>query len=75
MPHNEYLSIIETLAEERIHIIKEKPFAVNSEEAIALLKLSNKYGVSIQVTLQRRFNPIFTTFRQLIKRIGGCSFN
>jgi predicted dehydrogenase len=71
LPHNEYLPIIEFLAEKKIHIIKEKPFAVSLEEARALINLTKKYNVSIQVTLQRRFNPIFKSFEQLLKRIGN----
>lgn len=70
VPHSEYLPIIESLATKGIHIIKEKPFAVSLAEATALFELAEKNNVSIQVTLQRRFNPIFRTFCQLAKRIG-----
>ena len=71
LPHNEYLPVIEILAKEKIHIIKEKPFAVSMTEADKFFNLSKDYGVSIQVTLQRRFNPIFKTFCQLIRRVGN----
>lgn len=70
LPHSEYLPIIRKLAEKGIHIIKEKPFALNTKEAEELFALSKTNKVSIQVTLQRRYNPIFKTFCQLVRRIG-----
>ena len=70
VPHNGYLSIIETLARKKIHIIKEKPFAVSLDDALEIKKLIEKNNITLQVTLQRRFNPIFCSFQQLIKRIG-----
>lgn len=70
IPHNEYLPIIRALAERHIDVIKEKPFATSIDEANEMIRLSKEFNISIYVTLQRRFNPIFTTFEQLIKRIG-----
>lgn len=70
VPHTKYLPIIRKLAEYKIDIIKEKPFATSIKEANELKKIVKKYNISIYVTLQRRFNPIFITFKQLIKRIG-----
>jgi predicted dehydrogenase len=70
VPHNEYLPIIKKLAKHKIDIIKEKPFATSIEEANILKDIVAKTNISIYVTLQRRFNPIFLSFRQLIKRVG-----
>lgn len=70
VPHHEYLPIIEKVALKQIHIIKEKPFATNIEEALKIQEIVKKNNVSLQITLQRRYNPIFITFNQLIKRIG-----
>jgi predicted dehydrogenase len=70
VPHNEYLPIIEELASHDIDVIKEKPFATSISEAKALKAIMAKNHISIYVTLQRRFNPIFFTFKQLTKRIG-----
>jgi len=70
VPHKDYLAIIEELANSGINIIKEKPFAATIEEAKAMIKLAKNNNISLQVTLQRRFNPIFISFNQLIKRIG-----
>ncbi len=70
VPHTQYLSIIKKLAKYNIDIIKEKPFAVSIKEANELKKIVNDSKISIYVTLQRRFNPIFVTYKQLMKRIG-----
>ena len=32
--------------------------------------MAKKYQISFQVTLQRRYNPIFVSFNQLINRLG-----
>lgn len=71
-PHSAYLEIIEELAENKINIIKikEKPFATSVNEALRIIDLIKKSNVSIFVTLQRRFNPIFASVPQLIKKIG-----
>ena len=70
IPHNSYLSVIETLAMARIHIIKEKPFAISVDDAKVIKRLIEENDITLQVTLQRRFNPIFRSFRQLLGRIG-----
>ena len=70
VPHKDYLAIIKELANKGIDIIKEKPFAATIEEAKTMIKLAKDNNISLQVTLQRRFNPIFISFNQLIKRIG-----
>jgi predicted dehydrogenase len=70
VPHNEYLPIIRRLAEYKIDIIKEKPFATSIEEANELKQITAATNILIYVTLQRRINPIFLSFKQLMKRIG-----
>ncbi len=70
VPHKDYLSIIKILAKAKIDIIKEKPFATSVDEAKEMIKLAKEYNISFQVTLQRRFNPIFISFSQLLQRIG-----
>lgn len=70
IPHNSYLSVIERLATSQIHIIKEKPFAISVEDAKVIKRLIEENNITLQVTLQRRFNPIFRSFRQLLGRIG-----
>lgn len=70
IPHSNYLSVIEKLATSKIHIIKEKPFAVSVEDAHKIKQFVEENNITLQVTLQRRFNPIFRSFKQLLRRIG-----
>lgn len=70
VPHHAYLGIIKELAESKVHIIKEKPFATSPDEAMEIWNLIQTNKVFLGVTLQRRFNPIYQTFHQLKNRIG-----
>ena len=70
VPHHGYLPIIRTLAKYKKHIIKEKPIATSMREAIEIAKIVQLSGICLLLTLQRRYNPVFTTFAQLVKRIG-----
>jgi len=69
-PHNVYGDIIKAAAEKKLHILKEKPFARNLKEAKEFKKLAENKGIEIMTTLQRRFNPIYTSFHQLADQIG-----
>ncbi|MGE0792607.1 MAG: Gfo/Idh/MocA family protein [Candidatus Woesearchaeota archaeon] len=70
VPHNQYKSIIESSAKQGVHILKEKPFAISVSEAKYFAKLAKENNIEIMTTLQRRFNPIYKTFFQLIDQIG-----
>src|SRR5690606_18053309 len=70
VPHHVYLPILELLAEKQIPILKEKPLARNLEEAKKIKDLVERTNTKLLVTLQRRFNPIFSVFLQLRERIG-----
>ena len=49
-----------------VHVLLEKPFAANIEEAEELEKLSREMNVRLQIGHLERFNPVFTEFQQLI---------
>jgi len=74
IPHDQYLQIIEKASKKGISILKEKPFARNLSEARHFLKLAKDNNIQIMTTLQRRFNPIYTTFFQLVDQIGEPFF-
>lgn len=74
VPHNEYRGIIEEASKRHLHVLKEKPFARNLEEALYFKKLCDENDIELMVTLQRRFNPIYTTFFQLKDQIGEPFF-
>jgi len=70
VPHDQYFDIIKKLVKSKIHILKEKPLALNYKEAVEIYKMTQRANVQLMVTLQRRFNPIFSTFQQLMHQIG-----
>lgn len=71
VPHDVGRSVIEAAAEHRVHVLKEKPFATTLAEAIDLVDLCQQSGIQLMVTLQRRFNPIYSSFTQLADQIGA----
>lgn len=71
VPHHVGREVIETAAEQKVHILKEKPFATTMQEAHDLAEICERAGVQLMVTLQRRFNPIYTSFTQLADQIGA----
>lgn len=70
VPHHVGKVVIEAAAAHRIHVLKEKPFATNLAEARELVACCESAGIQLMVTLQRRFNPIYTSFTQLADQIG-----
>ena len=70
LPHYLHFEITKKAILNKIHILKEKPFAISLTQARELRNLANKNNIQIAVTLQRRFNPIYSTFFQLIYKIG-----
>ena len=74
VPHFAYQPIIESAIRHKINIIKEKPLAIDLASAQKMVELANQNNLHILTTVQRRFNPIFITFLQLINKIGRISF-
>ncbi|WP_280447107.1 Gfo/Idh/MocA family protein [Nocardia brasiliensis] len=70
VPHDVGRAVIESAAAHRVHVLKEKPFALTLVEATELADLCAQSGIQLMVTLQRRFNPIYTSFPQLADQIG-----
>lgn len=70
VPHHAGRAVVEDAAARKIHILKEKPFATTLNEARALVQACEDAGIHLMVTLQRRFNPIYTSFLQLADQIG-----
>lgn len=70
VPHSVGAAVIETAAKHGVHVLKEKPFATSLNEAKHLVSVCADAGIELMVTLQRRFNPIYTSFPQLADQIG-----
>lgn len=73
-PHDTHLDIIKQAASKGVHILKEKPFAMNLEEAKKIMEITKNNNVELMVTLQRRFNTVYARFFNYIKEIGDLSF-
>jgi predicted dehydrogenase len=71
VPHHVGREVIETAVEHKVHVLKEKPFATTMQEARELAVMCERAGVQLMVTLQRRFNPIYTSFTQLADQVGA----
>lgn len=69
-PHHLHYELTKKAIENKIHVLKEKPFATSLIQAKELKELADKNGVKVTITLQRRFNPIYSTFLQLFDKIG-----
>jgi predicted dehydrogenase len=70
VPHHAGRKVVETCAAAGIHVMKEKPFATNPAEASALATICKQTGIELMVTVQRRFNPVYTAALQLLETIG-----
>lgn len=74
LPHYLHFEATKSAILHKINVLKEKPFTTNLKEAKELKKLADKNKVKISITLQRRFNPIYTTFSQFFDKIGDPFF-
>lgn len=70
VPHHAGAGVVSVAAQHGVHVLKEKPFATSLDEARDLAKVCADAGVELMITMQRRFNPIYTTFHQLYDQIG-----
>ena len=70
VPHNQYLPILDTFAKNGIPVLKEKPIAMNSNEAQKILKIFSENDTYLQICVQRRFSKFYDLVREMTKRIG-----
>jgi predicted dehydrogenase len=70
VPHDVYGGIIALAAGCHVHVLKEKPFARNLEEAKQFKALADDGRIRIMTAFQRRFHPIYTAFAQTVESLG-----
>ncbi|CAD5959475.1 putative Inositol 2-dehydrogenase [Streptomyces sp. KY75] len=70
VPHHVGRAVIEECAAAGVHVLKEKPFATSVDEARELAGICHDGRVELMVTLQRRFNPIYTSVAGMLDQIG-----
>lgn len=69
LPHNHYLTAYKLLAKNKIPFMKEKPFARNLDEAIAIARIPDIEKYCFTCT-QRRFNPLYQRAHERLKSFG-----
>ena len=67
VPTRLHYKIAEELLKANIHLLVEKPFTVNLEEADALIELAKKQNLILQVGHIERFNSAFNATQKIIK--------
>lgn len=70
LPHHLHLEATKEALQKNIHVLKEKPFAISLSDAREINAMAQEHNCQVSVTLQRRFNPIYETFFQLVEKIG-----
>ena len=66
VPHFLYSDIVEQAVLKSVAVFKEKPFALNLEEAQKLSRLALKKGVQIYTVIKRQFYPSYATGLRLL---------
>ncbi|MFE7316588.1 Gfo/Idh/MocA family protein [Streptomyces sp. NPDC057555] len=70
VPHHAGRAVTEECAARGVHVLKEKPFATSIKEARELAEICHNGRVELMVTLQRRFNPIYSSVAGMLDQIG-----
>lgn len=70
VPHFAYLPIIESLARRKVNILKEKPLAMNFDEAVAIANVVEEHGINLTIAVQRKHNKIYKTYLEYATQIG-----
>ncbi|MEW9053906.1 MAG: Gfo/Idh/MocA family oxidoreductase [Neobacillus sp.] len=68
LPHYLHYPVTKACVEKGVHVFLEKPLGLNTEEALALVKLEEAYrNIKIGVCLQNRNNESFEKLQEMIK--------
>jgi predicted dehydrogenase len=70
VPHFAYLPIIKALADHGVSILKEKPLAMNFEEAKEIAETVEHSGINLTVAVQRKHNKIYQSYLEYASQIG-----
>lgn len=70
LPHYLHYEVTKACVKKGVHVLQEKPLALNLEESLALLKLEEEYNdVRICICFQNRYNETFEKLREIVE--GG----
>ncbi len=68
VPTSAHFSVAKECLERGIHVLLEKPIAMNEEEARALLELADRCKVQLLVGHIERFNPAIQKLKTMLKK-------
>jgi len=69
-PHFTHYGIVEAIARHGIHVLKEKPLALNLAEGVRLQRLCQATNVTIGVVAQKRYTPSYHALRRVLEGVG-----
>lgn len=68
LPHHLHLYATRECVKQGIHVLQEKPLALNAIEAIELLDLEKKHPhIKIGICFQNRYNKTFQTLKKIVE--------
>src|SRR5699024_424009 len=57
-----------TCVEKGVHVLQEKPLALNAKEGLELVKIERKYpDIKVGICFQNRYNDTFQTLQQIVE--------
>jgi len=68
VPNHQHAGVGVDCAEHGLHVFMEKPIAPSIEESEELIKAAARNNVKLAVGHHRRFNPLLTELREIIRR-------
>lgn len=72
--HNQYLPLVKEAAKRGVHILYEKPFGFDLDQAKEMVKIAKEAKILIQVGVQRRFSPDFSAFAHQVSKMHDKYF-
>ncbi|KOT90810.1 hypothetical protein ADK86_25035 [Streptomyces sp. NRRL F-5755] len=70
-PHHTHFAITERLLRSGVAVLKEKPFALNVQEAHRLAQLIDDENGFLRLAVQRQFSKVFTQAKEALPDLGA----
>jgi UDP-N-acetylglucosamine 3-dehydrogenase len=71
LPHHLYPEVVGALLGRRTHVLKEKPFARNLDDALAMCQMASASGKQLVVAGQHKFKSSFLAAREAVGSLGA----
>lgn len=65
-PPGDHAPTVHELASAGVHVLCEKPLALNEADAVSAASACDNAGVSLSISFKMRYEPVFATTRRLI---------